>query len=66
MVGVGRTALFALLGAFALAFGILFMAITMITGRRRKRRETHPYEYNVKEASLNYSDIFSDFVWQGM
>ena len=61
-----ETALFALLGAFALAFGILFMAITKITGRRRKRRGAHPYEYNVKEAALNYSDIFSDLVWQGM
>ena len=35
-----ETALFAILSAFAVAFGILFTAITMITmgGRRKKRR----------------------------
>ena len=56
-----ETAIFAILGAFALAFGILFMTITMITGgRKRKKRD-----YNQNETSLKYSEMFSDVIWQG-
>ena len=56
-----ETAIFAILGAFALAFGILFMTITMITGgRKRKKRD-----YNQYETSLKYSEMFSDVIWQG-
>ena len=58
-----ETALFAVMGAAALAFGILFMAITMITmGGRRKRRDASLYSNNQHEASLG---ILSDLIWQG-
>ena len=57
-----ETALFAITGAAALAFGILFMAITMITmmGRRR-RRETS----NETESPVSFSGVLSDLIYQG-
>ena len=57
-----ETALFAITGAAALAFGILFMAITMITmmGRRR-RRETS----NENESPVSFSGVLSDLIYQG-
>ena len=63
-----ETALFAILGAFGLAFGILFMAITLITmpPGRRKRRGAEAYKPNSNEAPITYSDMFSDVLWHGM
>ena len=63
-----ETALFALLGAAALSFGVLFMAITMITGRRkRKKREVDAYNEDLlDELLMNSSGIISMFAWQGM
>ena len=63
-----ETALFAVTGAAALAFGILFMAITMITmmGRRR-RRETNDLKQNgEQEPPLLLSGVLSDFIYQGI
>ena len=63
-----ETALFALLGAAALSFGFLFMAITMITGgRKRKKREVNASHENLlDEVLMNFSGITSTFAWQGM
>ena len=57
-----ETALFAITGAAALAFGILFMAITKITmmGRRRRRELS-----NLLDSPVLYSDILSDLLWEG-
>ena len=62
-----ETALFAVTGAAALAFGILFMAITMITmPGRRKRRETNDLKQNEElEPPLLLSGAFSDLIYQG-
>ena len=51
-----ETALFVLLGAFGLAFGALFRAITLITGRRRKRRSTE---------GLSFLYQLNDLLWSG-
>ena len=61
-----ETALFSVLGAAALSFGILFMAITMITmmGKRR-RREIYSYDPTQIEAPLQYSGMLSDLLYQG-
>ena len=57
-----ETALFAITGAAALAFGILFMAITMITmmGRRRRREIS-----NEIESPVSFSGVLSDLIYQG-
>ena len=63
-----ETALFAVLGAAALSFGILFMAITMITGGKRKRREVDHFTQNGpadSSSSFHYSHLFSDLIYQG-
>ena len=60
-----ETALFALLAAAGLAFGILFMTITMITGGRKKRAASL-YDYSKNEAPVLYSVMFSELIWQGM
>ena len=58
-----ETALFAVLGAAGLAFGILFMAVTMITARRRKREA---YSNDSPENEAQVSVVFSDLIWEGM
>ena len=62
-----ETALFALLGASALAFGILFMAVTMKTGgRKRKKRDTYDYDsYIQNETFIPFSRVLNDFIYQG-
>lgn len=61
-----ETALFALLGAAALSFGILFMEITMITGAKRKKRDTRISYDNIHEPENDYFIRLTDVVWQGM
>ena len=61
-----ETALFAVLAAAGLAFGILFMAITMITMGGRRKRGAANNDYNQNEAPFMYSVILSDIIWQGM
>ena len=54
-------ALCLLLGAFAIAFGILYRAVTKITGgRKRKKRFT-----DIKSVLEEYQDRMSDFLWWG-
>ena len=61
-----ETALFALLGAAAISFGILFMEITMITGAKRKKRAlTSSNDVDVGPES-GYFVGLADFAWQGM
>ena len=55
-----ETALFCLLGAFGLAFGALFRAITLITGGRKKRSTVED-----TESSLSILDLISDLIWSG-
>ena len=55
-------ALCLLLAAFAIAFGILYRAVTKITGgRRRKRGYT-----DIRSLLEEYQDRFADFLWWGM
>ena len=61
-----ETALFALLGAAALSFGILFMEITMITGAKRKKRELKTYDDIDSELNSGYFSGLTDLAWQGM
>lgn len=51
-----ETAIFGILGAFGVAFGILYRAVTLKTARRRKRSETSEWSWQQKIA---------DFVWLG-
>jgi hypothetical protein len=61
-----ETAIFAILGAFGVAFGILFRAVTLITGRRRRRRDASipddPPKTVWDELSYKVADVF----WWGM
>ena len=61
-----ETALFALLGAAALSFGILFMEITMITGAKRKKRDTRTSYDNIDETENDYFIRLTDIAWKGM
>ena len=50
-------AILSLLGAFAVAFGILYRAVTLKTaGRRKKRKVTEP---------MHYLGKLQDFIWIG-
>ena len=61
-----ETALFALLGASAIAFGILFMEITMITGAKRKKREVTTSNDVTVISESGYFNGLADLAWQGM
>ena len=50
-------AILGLLGAFAVAFGVLYRAVTLKTAGRRKRRDT--------EDSMDYVGKLQDFIWIG-
>ena len=54
-----ETAIFGILGAFGVAFGILYRAVTIKTGGRRKRRDT-------AGELVDRKDKLADFVWYGM
>ena len=54
-----ETAIFGILGAFGVAFGVLYRAVTIKTGGRRKRRDT-------KDEVVSPLDKISDFFWMGM
>ena len=53
-----ETAIFAILGAIGVAFGILYRAVTSITGGRRKRSEAPPPQDIWEEFSLHITDLF--------
>jgi hypothetical protein len=61
-----ETALFALLGAAGLSFGVLFMAITMITGGRRRKRGASPLDNDENDSPPLYSVMFNELIWEGM
>ena len=61
-----ETALFAVLAAAGLSFGVLFMAITMITGMKRRKRGTPSLESENGYALPIYSEMFSQVLWEGM
>jgi len=54
-----ETAIFGILGAFGVAFGVLYRAVTIKTGGRRKRRDT-------KDEVVSPLDKISDFFWMGL
>jgi len=54
-----ETAIFGILGAFGVAFGVLYRAVTIKTGGRRKRRDT-------KDEIVTPLDKIADFVWMGL
>ena len=54
-----EAALLAILGGFAAAFGVLYTAITMITGAARKKRRS-------ESEAESLEDELSDTVWMGM
>ena len=64
-----ETALFGTLAACGLAFGILFMAVTMITMppmKRRKRGGSSPSDYVENNDYSPISVVISDLLWEGM
>ena len=68
-----ETALFMLLGALGLAFGILFRAITFITGaaRRKRRKRDMSSKGELLDADNDDHDVslynkMADNVWYGM
>ena len=61
-------AIFAILAAFAASFGFLFRAITLITGRRKKRDLTSSSLSslgNDDDSSVTFVDKMADFFWFG-
>ena len=61
-----ETALFALLAAAGIAFGVLFMAITTITmPKKRKRREVDNLDSELSEGIVNPYLVLSSLAWQG-
>jgi hypothetical protein len=57
-------ALCLLLAGFAIAFGILYRAVTKITGGGRKRKKRAAY-YDIKLTLEEYRDRLADFAWWG-
>ena len=53
-----ETAIFGILGAFGVAFGILYRAVTIKTGGRRKRSAT-------ADEQVSPQTRLADFVWYG-
>ena len=62
-----ETAILTLLGAFGLAFGILYRAVTL-AGRRRKKRDIISNVGNIEPQSLmdEISNHLADLYWWGM
>ena len=53
-----KQAIFGILGAFGVAFAVLYTAVTMKTARRRKRSE-------IESEDVSVEDQLSDFIWHG-
>ena len=53
-------AIFGILAAFAVAFGVLYRAVTLKTNARRKRRDIQPEDDIVKTKNK-----LADFLWMG-
>ena len=59
-----ETALFATLAAAGLAFGVLFMAVTMITMPAKRKRRKASTDFDDIGSSI--SSTISDLLWEGM
>ena len=55
-----ETAIFGILAAFGVAFGVLYRAVTLKTAGRRKKRDSNEAE------NVSPLNKMSDFVWMGM
>ena len=60
-----ETALFAILAAAGLSFGALFMAITKITARKRRKRGTAFDYVGFKDEKMDIYKILNSLAWQG-
>ena len=62
-----ETALFAILAAAGLSFGALFMAITKITARKRRKRDMDTaFDYvGFKDHKMDFYEILTSLAWQG-
>ena len=61
-----ETAIFAILGAFGVAFGVLYRAVTLITGgRRRRKRSFVDRESSPKTVWDEMSGKLADIFWWG-
>ena len=60
-----ETALFAILAAAGLSFGALFMAITKITARKRRKRDTVLDYVGFKDNKMDFHEILTILAWQG-
>ena len=62
-------ALLSILAAFGVAFGVLYQALTIITGRRKKRNAVEPEgEEDAEtepEPEVGFVFRFADFLWLG-
>ena len=60
-------ALLSILAAFGVAFGVLYQALTIITGRRRKRNAVDSEEdvEREPEPEVGFVFRFADFLWLG-
>ena len=54
-----ETAIFGILGAFGVAFGILYRAVTLKTARRRKRNAV------IDNLPISGQTIIADMAWSG-
>ena len=60
-----ETALFAILAAAGLSFGALFMAITKITARKRRKRD-NAFDYvGFRDYKMDFYEILTSLAWQG-
>ena len=59
--------LLTLLAAFGVAFGVLYQALTIITGRRKKRNAVDSEEDAEREPEPEVGFVFrfADFLWLG-
>ena len=61
-----ETALFAILAAAGLSFGALFMAITKITARKRRKRDMDTaFDYVGFNDKMDFYEILPSLAWQG-
>ena len=61
-----ETALFAILAAAGLSFGALFMAITKITARKRRKRDMDTaFDYVGFNDKIDFYEILTSLAWQG-
>ena len=58
-------ALLSILAAFGVAFGVLYMALTVKTGRRRKRSVTGEEVEGAEEGYVGMAFQFADLFWFG-